>query len=164
MVKFILKDGSEFTGEIHRPAGKMLIVSGLLIFSDGVVSNLIHAALNVDEIEEVVSADQLENTMIELARDYQPPEATRPEIRPPPRWLVRFKPPRLPAGYTNPRAVFMAKTPWGEAQAEATTLNLTAGEATVELSAQPLCGYITYERGGRRYKRNLEMTSVQEAV
>ena len=164
MVKFILKDGSEFTGEIHRPAGKMLIVSGLLIFSDGVVSNLIHAALNVDEIEEVVSADQLENTMIELARDYQPPEATRPEIRPPPRWLVRFKPPRLPAGYTNPRAVFVAKTPWGEAQGEATTLNLATGEATVELSTQPSRGYIEYERGGRTFRRNIEIISIEEVV
>ena len=163
MVKFILKDGSEFTGEIHRPAGKMLIVSGLLIFSDGVVSNLIHAALNVDEIEEVVSADQLENTMIELARDYQPPEATRPEIRPPPRWLVRFKNPNLPSDHVNARAFFSVRTPGGQAIAEGMELNLKNKTAIVELPAPPTGGYITYERRGRRCRRSLEIVSAEEA-
>ena len=164
MVKVILENGCEFTGEIHRPAGKMLIVSGLLTFPDGVVSNLVNAAIAVDAIEEIIAADELEAAMIELARNYQSPEDTKPETRPPPRWLVRFKPPRLPAGYTNPRAVFVAKTPWGEAQAEATTLNLTTGEATVELSTQPSRGYIEYERGGRTFRRNIEIISIEEVV
>ena len=79
MVKFILKDESEFTGEVNRIAGRSLIVTGLLVFPDGVVSNLMNAAIAVDAIEEIIAADELEAAMIELARNYQPPEATRHE-------------------------------------------------------------------------------------
>ncbi|MEM2189654.1 MAG: hypothetical protein QXG35_10055 [Nitrososphaerota archaeon] len=163
MVKFILKDESEFTGEVNRIAGRSLIVTGLLVFSDGVVSNLMNAAIAVDAIEEIIAADELEAAMIELARNYQPPEATRPEIRPPPRWLVKFRI-NLPSDHVNARAFFSVKTPGGQAIAEATKLNLENKTAIVELPAPPTGGYITYERKGRRYKRNLEMTSVQEAM
>ncbi|MEM1977266.1 MAG: hypothetical protein QXX29_05150, partial [Nitrososphaerota archaeon] len=143
MVRLIIRNG-EFSGEIARVCGQHLVVNGLLVDDNGVISDLRSAFIHISEVKEILEADDLEMELIISAREYQSPETTsKPETRPP-RWLVRFKPPRLPAGYTNPRAVFMAKTPWGEAQAEATTLNLTAGEATVELSAQPLCGYITY--------------------
>ena len=161
MVKFILKDESEFTGEVNRIAGRSLIVTGLLVFSDGVVSNLMNAAIAVDAIEEIIAADELEAAMIELARNYQPPEATKPETRPPPRWLVKFRI-NLPSDHVNARAFFSVKTPGGQAIAEATKLNLENKTAIVELPAPPTGGYITYERKGRRCRRSLEIVSAEE--
>ncbi|MEM3647315.1 MAG: hypothetical protein QW334_04120 [Thermofilum sp.] len=162
MVRLTLKDSCEFTGEIHRIAGRNLIVSGLLVFPDGVVSNLVNAAIVVDAIEEIIAADELEAAMIELARNYQPPEATRPEIRPPPRWLVKFRI-NLPSDHVNARVFFSVKTPGGQTIAEAAELNLENKTAIVELPAPPTGGYITYERKGRRYRRSLEIVSAEEA-
>jgi len=163
MVRLIIRNG-EFAGEIARVCGQHLVVNGLLVDDNGVISDLRSAFIHISEVKEILEADDLEMELIISAREYQSPETTlKPETRPP-RWLVKFKPLRLPAGYTNPRAVFVAKTPWDEAQAETTTLNLTTGEATVELSTQPSRGYIEYERGGRTFRRNIEIISIEEVV
>lgn len=158
MARFILNDGSEFAGAIIRPVGKRILVEGLITWPDGSVSDLRGFMLDAKAIEELVEVTPLEEKMIEMARDYQPEETVKPEPPKPPRWHVTFKPVKIPAAASNIEVIFAASLPRKErAEAKAVNVDLEKGEAIVQLPANPLEGYLSYEYRGRRIKRALEI-------
>jgi len=153
MVHLVLKNGARFRGEILRTAGRNLIISGHLIYPDGVVSYVENYFLCVEEIEKIFEITPYEEEILIYIEEFYGMQ------KKPTKWRVMFELPKLPKNIIKPRIFFEVYSPQ-KTIVEGVDLDLESNTCFVEAENAPVDGWITYRYKQKEYRRNLTIIHV----